>query len=173
MSAASEIVLSDLTTLLQFSVGANLAFATVLTLYDKVLVRKQNAIADLHRAAKRLKEKRPATELSAAANQAIADVGRLERDVVRFAKQIEHITYNVFRYVAVFCAVIAFSVLCFATYNKNNNADPALQGLTFLTIAPLFLFSFYALFWTSFQIWRFDNRRDRLDDILLKVVAGQ
>lgn len=165
----------SLATLLQFSLGANLAFATVLTLYDKVLVRKQKTISDLKNSAVRIKEEAASrsSPLSAREQQAIQDVDRLALDVSRFAKKLESVTYDFFRYVAIVCAFLALGLLVYAVYNASDSATIAVQIATFATIAPLLAFSAYALFWTSFKMWRFDKRRNRLDLVLAGAAAGQ
>lgn len=163
--------LGDFLTILQFSVGANLTFATILSLFDNILGREKRAAERLVDKVRSLKNSPTYSEyFRNTEHEALADARKLKLDVERFSSLLERMTFRWFRPWAVFSAAMALSLLIYATFVYSPLAPIWFITATFLTISPLIMFSIAAIFLTSRKLREFEGRRSRIDDIFLQLV---
>jgi hypothetical protein len=148
--------------LLQLSVGINLTFAVIVTLFDTSIAREQRVARSLLIGLRSLPDidERKRHELLEKADLALVKIDAT-------AQFLERIMLSAVRPLCLVCSLIAFSILLLASYRNSDSISFIFQIACLSTFLPFLFFGVLVFYQTSALSHRVESIAQEIDNAVL------
>jgi hypothetical protein len=137
--------LSYLQSLLQLSVGTNLTFAVVLSLFDETFIREKKIISSLHAGVLASKHINMSNFIS--------EIESVNTKMINTSNKIDNLNHVYMRPLLLGCALLVFYSLVVSSYDPNGPISSLHFCIAYGSIIPFLFFCMYVL-WRGYLITR-------------------
>ncbi|MCU4182370.1 hypothetical protein [Bosea sp. BH3] len=159
--------------LLQLSVGTNLTFAVILSLFDYSIKKERDIASNIHISATNIIGMQFNTEDNQ--NRALKVYERsqtLKNSVDSWGALLEYVSYYIFRPIALLMSLLALYLLIESSIYNDRKATFMEMTLSFITITPFLVFSVWAIGFSYYKAWQTKRLRRELDDSLSHIIPS-